>query len=329
MYPDNLKFTENLTNNNYKWGLLGNFDVYIGLKDNIEYLVYINKQNHNLEIMRINDKTIISSLKGHNNDMVIHTFIIRYYQNNNKEEYIISGDSELLIIWDIQDNYNEKYILKLQNNEYYCYDALLLFNIFNQNYILISNTIDKYSSLYLLNENTPFIKNIDGTEKNDTRFMIPWKNNNKEYVIDCCINKISINNIFEDDCYANFIIPGSHLCGYIYDENDENYLCVNDYSNSIIRIWNLSTKIFFKQIQYYAKKGAGITPWNNEFAIIACEDCLVIMNIYEGKMVKKITTKDKHYFKEVKKIKISNLGECLISSDNGGNIILYSLQLNK
>ena len=69
-----------LTNNRADDGCLDNFDVFIGLKDKIEYIIYNNKNNYNLDIMRIKDKSIITSLKGHNNK----TTVIRYYLKNNE-----------------------------------------------------------------------------------------------------------------------------------------------------------------------------------------------------------------------------------------------------
>ena len=62
--PQNLKFKYQLTNNRSDSGLLCNFDVFIGLKDKIEYIIYNNNDNCNLDIMRINDQSIITSLKG-------------------------------------------------------------------------------------------------------------------------------------------------------------------------------------------------------------------------------------------------------------------------
>ena len=52
--------------------------------------------------MRINDQSIIASLKGHNAGIAV----IRYYLKNNNEDYILSCDwNKLVIIWDIQNNY--------------------------------------------------------------------------------------------------------------------------------------------------------------------------------------------------------------------------------
>ena len=318
--PNNLKYIEDITNNNSCGGCLCNFVLFNGIKDNIEYIVYNNKSNYNIEIMRINDKIIINSLKGHNNK----TTVIRYYINDNKEEYILSCDyNKLVIVWDIQNNYNKKYKIEVKYSGN-IYDALLLFNIFNKNYILISSYNNKeYSKLYEFKDNTPFIRNIYGTNENNTRFMIPWLYKNKYYIIECCYNKISINNMLEDECYANLNMnpEGYHFCGYIYNDN---YLCVSEYNNNSIRIWDLVNKIIYKEIKYDGRYGYEIIPWNNKYTIVGCEGGFVIINIEEGKMVKKIKL-DNTDVKGVKKMKLNKLGECLIIADNKSNIKLYNI----
>ena len=181
---------------------------FIGLKDKMEYLVYNNKNNYNIEIMRIKNKKIIITLRGHKRV----TRVIRYYNKENKEEYIITCDSKIAIIWDIENNYNNKYNIKFSGD---IYDALLLFNIFKKDYILLSSNNKEYSKLYEFKDNTQFIKNIYKTNENKTYYMIPWLYTYKYYIIECCYEKISINNIFEDECYANLSTKGDHFCGYI------------------------------------------------------------------------------------------------------------------
>ena len=111
--------------------------------------------------MRINDQSIITSLKGHKS-----TTVIRYYLKNNNEDYILSCDRNILvIIWDIQNNYNKKYIIKSDYSSY-IFDALLLFNYNNKDYILLSSGDEnEYSKLYEFKDNTPFVKNIYETKK--------------------------------------------------------------------------------------------------------------------------------------------------------------------
>ena len=149
--------------------------------------------------------------------------------------------NKLIIIWDIQNNYNQKYIIQSDYSSLIL-DALLLFNYNNKDYILLSSSFkNEYSKLYEFKDKTPFVKNIYETNKNNTAYMIPWLYNNKYYIIECCPYKISINNIFEDENYTNLSKNPErvHPCGYIYNNN---YLCVSDRNNKYIRIWDLVNK---------------------------------------------------------------------------------------
>ena len=321
--PQNLKLRDTLTNNASSYAQQSKFDVYIGLKDHIEYLVYNNKDTNNLDIMRIRDKTIITSLKGHN----ANTIVIKYYLKDDKEEYILSSDAnKLVIIWDIQNFFNKKYTIQAQYSSDIL-DAGLLFNVFNKDYILLSNSAsNEYSKLYEFKENTPFIKNIYGTNDHTTYFMIPWFYQNKYYLIECSDNKIYINNIFEDENYANLSMDpeGSYYCGYLYNDN---FLCVSDYDQQFIRIWDLAKKVIYKQINYDGTDCSyEIIPWNVNYSIFGCDGYFVIININEGKMVKKIDNSNLGDIRGIKKIKMGQLGECLICSGSSGNSIqLYSL----
>ena len=320
--PKNLKFRETLTSNNTHNHMLSKFDVYISLQDHIEYLIYGNKNNNNLDIMRIRDKTVITSLKGH--ETYIHA--IKYYLKDHKEDYILSTDAnKIVIIWDIQNFYNKKYIIKTQYSNT-IYDALLLFNIFNKDYILLSNSSkDEYCKLYEFKENTPFIRNIHGTNDHRAYFIIPWLYQNKYYLIECSDNKIYINNIFEDENYADLSMDpeGSYYGGYLYNDN---YLCVSCAGRYFIRIWDLAKKVIFKQINF---ENSGNTCfyetifWNNDFTIFTSDDSIIMIDIKESKMIKKISKSGCRA--SAKKIKMEQLGECLICKTSSNEIQLYSL----
>ena len=315
--PENLNLIEDLTDNAINRGVLFNFDVFIGLNDKIEYLIYNNKNNYNLDIMRICDKNIIVSLKGHNN----YTTVIRYHKKNNNEDYILSCDlDKLLIVWDTQNNYNQIYKIesKYSGN---ILDSLLLFNIMNKDYIILSSEKkEEYSNLYELKENTPFIRTIYDTNNNETNYLIPWQYQNNYYIIECCTNKISINNMFKDENYAILSSKpeGKHLSGYIYESN---YLCVSDQNNNVVRIWDLVKKEILKDINYNSSYGYEIISWNNKYTILGCYECFAIVNIEEGKIIRMIDIKRKECeLRGVKKIKTKKFGECLICSGND-NII--------
>ena len=275
--------------------------------------------------MRIEDKTIITSLKGHSK----HVIVIRYYIKDNKEEYILSSDvNKLVIIWDIHDFFNKKYAIQTKYSNY-IYDALLLFNISNCDYILLSNYAEnEYSKLYEFKDNTPFVRNIHGTNQHNTYYMIPWLHKNKYYIIECGNSIISINNLFEDETYSNLKMDpeGSHYCAYLYKDN---FLCVSDYSNCFIRIWDLLNKVIYKQINYESSISTcsyEIIPWNDNYAIFGCDSgWIVIINIEEGKIVKKMQLKGSGEIRGIKKIKLRQSGECLICSDSESNIKLLSI----
>ena len=319
--PEKLEYVDIITNNHSSGGALYNFEVFKGLKDNTTYIIYNNKRNFNLEIMRIEDKKIIKSLEGHKN----RTIVIRYYTRDNKEEYILTCDmNHLLIVWDINNSYKKKYIIEIRNSGYIS-DALLLFNVFKNDYILVSSdNRNEFSKLYLFKDNTPFKRNIEGTKENCTEFLIPWQYKNKYYIIECCYKKISINNILEDECYANLSKDpeGDHYCGYIYKDN---YLCVSDNNNNFIRIWDLVKKEIYKEIKYDGNNGTEILPWN-KYIIIGCTEGFVIINKEEGKTTKIIKTKNSKDICGIKKIKNMKLGESLFVSGSNNNIILYSIK---
>ena len=318
--PENLQYYDCLTNAHSNSGWLREFVVYTGKNDNIEYYVYNNKNNYNLDIFKMKDRKIVCHLKGHKTKVSV----MRYFIQNNIDEYILSCDeNRVAICWDIK-NYSQKYMI-YTNFSGYIWDALILFNIYEKNYIILpSNSKDEFTRIYDFKQNTPFIKNIYGTKEYKTNYLIPWLYKNNYYLIECCNSEININNILKDETYAVLKKEpeGLHCCGYIFNDN---FLCVTDYNNNFIRIWDLVNKSLNKQIYYDAYNAYGIVPWNTKYSIIACSGCLAIIDLEKEKMIYKIMY-NKANFCEVKKIELHQLGECLICSDTNNTIRLFNLR---
>ena len=172
--PENLRFIDYLTNHNINSGF---FEVFTGLTDNKEYLIYNNKNNFNLDIMTLKDKALVKSIKGHD----CKVGLIRYFIKEEKEEYLLSCDNnKVAIIWDIQNDYNKKYTIK---EKYFgnIFDAILIFNIEKEDYLILSSgNMNEYTKLYELREDkVTLFKNIYGTNKNNTNKIIPWEHDNK------------------------------------------------------------------------------------------------------------------------------------------------------
>ena len=319
--PINLKYNEILTTNHSNAGKLSNFEVFTGSKDNIPYLVYHNEINFNLEVMRLTDNTIVHFLKKHTGKITV----INYYKKNNDNEYLLSCDlNKLVVIWEIQNNFN----IKSSIQEEYAgviWDAHLLLDLNNKDYILLSSGKKEESiKLYELKDNNcHFIKNIFGTKENITNYMIPWFYNFKYYVINF-YNDISIHNIFENECYAKLTVEkSSYFCGFIYNKN---YLCANDRTNNLLRIWDLINKNIVKEIKYDGELGREIIQWNNTYTIIACKYSVIIINLEKGEMISKISIK--RCIGGVKKIFLDRAGECLIVSDFNNTILLFRIMDN-
>ena len=319
--PQNLQYYDTLANHHTKSGWLREFVVYTGLKDNIEYFVFNDSKNNNLVIKRIKDKSLVGCLKGHK----AQVSSMRYFIQNNEQDYLLTCDEyKVVICWDLQ-KYSQFFKI-ITNYSGYIWDAIILFNISNKNYLFIpSYDSDEFTKIYEFNSNPSFVKDIKSTYDNKTNYLIPWYHKSNYYLIECCSSKISINNILKDENYAilEYQPEGLHCCGYVYDNN---YLCVTDYNNSFLRIWNLVNKSIYKIIEFDAKLAIGIVSWNNNYSVIACSGCLCVIDLKQGKIAKKISlNKQRGNLCGLKKMQISGIGECIICSDNNGIIRLFNL----
>ena len=156
---NNLKFILDITKTNDGYGCNDIFEVFISYKDNKEYIILKNIKNYNLDIFALLDNKKIKSLNGHKN----HIETVRYFINNKDyNEYLISADdNKIVIIWDITNNYNIKYQIKTQYDNYILSCLLVFFHNNNDNYIITStksksNDNDKSATkIYSLNNGSP------------------------------------------------------------------------------------------------------------------------------------------------------------------------------
>ena len=106
-HPPNLKFKSNIAKylldefTFYK--KINVFEVFTSHKDNMEYLALPNKNK--LNIIQLIDNKKIKTLKGHHNNIMIVEYYINHKNYNNEYLISIEGDN-IVIIWDINNNYN-------------------------------------------------------------------------------------------------------------------------------------------------------------------------------------------------------------------------------
>ena len=331
--PKNLKYKSDLISSNSDSGYNDIFEIYISYKDNQEYIISPNCKNFNLNIFNLRNNQKILSLQKHENS--IRT--IRYFINNkNKNEYLISADSnQKVIIWDITNNYNIKYIIdtKYASDIYSC---LLVFpENMNDNFIVTStycmskNNEEAATKVYSFND-CKFIKYINNTSDIHIYYLLSWynKNNNQYYIIQFSKNKILINNLISDELYSELInIPeGYHYSGVLYYKDNKDYLCSSS-TNGYLNIWDLYEKKIYKNINTNGSNLGHVINWNNKY-IIATDinsRSFKIIEI-ENNSIYDIKNDNKHKLYCIKKVNHPIYGESLLSVTNDKVIKLWTIE---
>ena len=331
--PKNLKYKSDLISSNSDSGYNDIFEIYISYKDNQEYIVSPNYKNFNLNIFNLRNNQKILSLQKHENS--IRT--IRYFINNkNKNEYLISADSnQKVIIWDITNNYNIKYIIdtKYASDIYSC---LLVFpENMNDNFIVTStycmskNNEEAATKVYSFND-CKFIKYINNTSDIHIYYLLSWynKNNNQYYIIQFSKNKILINNLISDELYSELInIPeGYHYSGVLYYKDNKDYLCSSS-TNGYLNIWDLYEKKIYKNINTNGSNLAHVINWNNKYIIVVDinKKSFKIIEI-ENNSIYDIKNDNKHKLYCIKKVNHPIYGESLLSVTNDKVIKLWTIE---
>ena len=322
----NLKYKLDITKTNSSEAINNNFEVYVSIKDNKEYLISPNAYNYNLDIFTLFDNKLLLSLKGHINK--IRT--IRYF-NNKIEDYLLSTDEDELIVWEMTNNYNIKHRIKNSGNVFSC---LLFFNN-NDHYIISSansTSHDYYKSgtkIYSFN-NGKYIRYIKNSNYYHIKYLLPWlnRNNNKYYIVQFASNAIVINDLLEDELYSELINDdeGSHFSGCIISKDNKEYLCSSSW-NGYINIWDLYDKKIFKTILINNCYLTSLIKWNNKYLIVADygNKSIKIINIEEYKLICDIKGQYYDNLLFIKKINHPIYGESLLSSSKDNIIKLWTI----
>ena len=327
--PQNLKYKMDINSTNDSFGRNDIFEVFISVRDLKGYLISKNN-NYNLDIYRLEDNTLIKSIKHHTN----HITIVRYFldSNTNREYLLTTDENKMVPLWNIENDFKILYEIK-PGYSGKLYSSLLVFGINGKNYLLTSSTgSSDYTKKYDF-ESGKFIANINNTNNNYTYYLLYWfnKKNNEHYIIECCENKTSIHNLIKDEIYAELKATNEHrhFSGFIYNKNDIDYLC-NGCGNGYIHIWDLFNKNLNASI--YDNQGSylhHIIQWDDKYAIIAdvSNYSFKIFNYDEKKYVCNIGGKHSNYVIGVKKINHPIYGESLLSSGADNTIKLWNSTL--
>lgn len=311
------------------------FEVFTSYKDHKEYLASPKINNFNIEIYTFFDNKKILSLIGH--EYTIKS-INYFFNNKDHKEYLVSvEEKEIIIVWDITDNYNLKY--KINNGCPRIISCCLLIFPHNQmnDFIAECTTfLDKNNTRLYLLDNGILIKELNNSEKYPVYDLISWynKENEEYYIIQIGLMAISITNLLlDDEIYFEFKIHGDNIYhkGFLYENDKNDYLCSMSLSGHIIIIELYSLTIIKKL--YISKPNIfsysdlnNFILWNNKYIILNFQyiPFYYIYDLEEDKFISKITisSNSKSY---IKKIYLPTYGESLLISDNKNIIKLWSI----
>lgn len=327
------------------FSLIDSFEAFISAKDKKPYIIYQNKNNYVLEVLKIlkNKYQLITQIEGHNGKLTS----MKYYYNKNKNiEYLISADyNGKIIITNITEEYMKESTLNIHydNGKIAC--CLMLFQIdsdldIKNGLILISNKNSGGAREipileYILNENGKLIfsDNLPISSGN-TSYIIHWlnKKNKKDYIIDIGYKKIDIFNLTEKGVYASLhpplIMETWYHCGLVYndDENNRELLYITSIQSNVF-VFDLYSRENIKVINTSGKLDRlyNIIQWNSNYILVsnATTPDIKIIDIKQQKCVGNNYFRHEDDFRCIKKIKHPKFGYCVLTGSDDYSIKLF------
>ena len=184
--------------------------------------------------------------------------------------------------------------------------------------------------------NGQFLKDINNTEKNKTRFIIPWYNelNEQFYIIECCEDLLIVVNVLHNEIYSRldeerFKIYSS---GFVHKEGQIDYLYVSN-SSSEIKVWNLINKELVKIIKisdkYNNRRLYGLLFWNERYLLVNddTKKAIKVIDIKQNKVVSQINNLHNASVRCLKRINHPEYGECLLTGGDDQKIKLWNIPI--
>ena len=328
----NLKINNDNTLNFFK-KLKSNlfFTAFKNLKNEF-HVIYIeySKNISKLLVYDLYNNKIVKELCNNIKKQII--FSVKHYIYKNDEYLIINALDGTITIFDINLNYLD----------------ILIVNIYNNKNIIEKNI--NFSSCLLLNEQNKFIissfngniiqvYSFDGfsyvangiNHKNITTKIESFhdKNNNNDYIIfignDYVISYTFLFNDKKEIKYYQIYKCNLNNNDFLIKDDDlDNIIKIIISSNNEIFIYNFNTAELLNKIKYNEKFYiSSLCLWNENILLGGCEDKKIYVFDLKNKTYKSIEC-SKSKIIRIEKINLKNLGDCLITYSNDGNLIILN-----
>ena len=324
------------------------FEAFMSVKDGKPYIVYPEKESHNLEVLKVlkNKYKLVSIIKGHTS----HISTIRYFLNKtNNIEYIVSADYDsLIILTSVTEDFKILNKFKTDYINGQLSSCLMVFEL-NQpcdfdikNGILLTSCKNTYANqqlpmrLHVLNEKGKLdvLKEFFGFSTN-TSYILHWykKKEKTNYIIDLGKNKIVIISLLSGSIYTQFIpdLNTWYHSGLIYDDvkNNREILYVNSILSIVLLIDLYNNQIIGKiKTSSQLERLYGMIQWNDDYILIAGATTpdIKVIDVRDQKCVGNIFIGHNDDFRCLRKIKHPKFGYCIITGSDDCTLKLYKLK---
>ena len=311
-FPKNIKFLRDFDINDVYSPL--NLDNSISIFksiNNIFYLIYSTEKISIIAYNIIQNKKMSQIKKAHKSEIIQ---LKHYLDKINKRDLLLSLSSFCLKLWNI---INFECIFKIKSNTRYIISACMLIDN-NQNYIIEK----KY--LYEYNQEPIHVYDLKGNKINDIKDSMEYCyfidiyydiKNSKNYIItgnkgilkSFDFNKNEVYNIYDNKYY------GDNNLSVTINQKKDIIQIIGSCTSGYIVMWNFNTGELLKEIKISIAL-FGICLWNENYLFVGHSNgTIILIDLNNGEEVK-VLKGHKNFVIGIKKIYISQYGECLISN---------------
>ena len=309
--PKTIEVSKNITQDAYAYtDLVNSFSVFKSL-DEILYLIYATKEK-SIICYDLEGKKNIKEIKNKHNEFI--TNLIHYLDSINKRDLVmsISTIDSNINIWNAG---NWELVLNIPNvyESGYLYSGCFL-NEKNQNYIITSNYKGN-GPIKVFDLNGQKIKELNDSFEN-TFFVTVYFDEiiEKNYIVTGNIDSVISYNYEKNELYHIYKEYG--LKGHpevIIKKNEPIIKLIESCGDGIVRIWNFHSGEKLSEIIVSEGKSLnGMCLWNNNYLFVTNDKNIKLIELNNGLNVKSLSGHNNTVF-TVKKINLSQYGECLIS----------------
>ena len=173
---------------------------------------------------------------------------------------------------------------------------------------------------------------ILNNSKNETYYIEIFKDfkNNKEYLISCNHSQVNSYDIEKKILYKSFKDFNRnvrHLCAILVRINETTKLIESD-EEGMINIWAFQMSILLEKINVSKNPINEILLWKDNYLISSDYSNLNLINIEEGKIIKRIKCDNKNELYSIEKIVLPQEGENLLIQNKSNEQIYMVKEIN-